>query len=261
MSYTTHQSRRQIAYVSITGTTIIHQKDPYIVAFWSALFPGFGHFYLCKYIRATLLTLWVILINTNANINVAIIFSLTGEWEQAKEIINIKWFLLYIPVWLFAIWDSYRTCVSLNTIHTLASRENANFVNFKISALEINYLEKRTPIMSVIWSIFMPGMGYLYIHRVFLSFYTLILWITFIYLSHFLEAVHFLVDGKIEQATSVLNPEWFLFLPIIYGSTIYDSYVYAVENNKLFEKDQFNYLKENYQLATRKIPFPRNMSK
>jgi hypothetical protein len=51
----------------------------------------------------------------------------------------------------------------------------------------------------------------------------------------------------IKEATSVLKPEWFLFIPSHYGFAIYDSYINKVENNKLFEKDLRNHLIENYQ--------------
>lgn len=36
-------ARRYSAHISIMGTTQIHLRNPYIIAWWSAAFPGFGH--------------------------------------------------------------------------------------------------------------------------------------------------------------------------------------------------------------------------
>ncbi|SDE31824.1 hypothetical protein SPACI_049420 [Sporomusa acidovorans DSM 3132] len=44
-------SRRNVAYVSILGITQMHLRNPWIIAWWSAVFPGLGHFLLSKYLR------------------------------------------------------------------------------------------------------------------------------------------------------------------------------------------------------------------
>ncbi|GAA0489348.1 hypothetical protein GCM10008986_13970 [Salinibacillus aidingensis] len=44
-----------------------------------------------------------------------------------------------------------------------------------------------------------------------------------------------------------MNPEWLLFFPSLYGFATYDSYTATIENNKLYEKEQRKFLKENYQ--------------
>lgn len=56
-----------------------------------------------------------------------------------------------------------------------------------------------------------------------------------------------------KEATSILKPEWLLFIPSHYGYAIYDAYTNTVENNKLFEKDLRRHLKENYQSTGFKI--------
>jgi len=101
--------------------------------------------------------------------------------------------------------------------------------------------------MAIVWSLLAPGLGQLYIHRVFTAFIGVGATIGIFYLSNFLEAVALVIVGDVQQATSVLDPEWLLFLPSIYGFGIYDSYMNTVENNKLFEKEQRRFLKANYQ--------------
>lgn len=247
-NYTNNNTaRRYRAHVSILGTTQIHLRNPYIIAWWSAAFPGFGHLLLSKYIRGYALFIWEVVVNVKANVNLSMIYSFQGNIGMAKEILDTRWLLMYIPVYLFSIWDSYRTTVDLNKVHILTEREEHRFNTFSLGAVEINYLDKRNPLMSVVWSLFVPGLGQLYIHRILTAFFVILWVVTFFYFSHALEAASLLFLGEIEKATSILNPEWLLFLPSHYGFAVFDAYMNTVENNKLFEKEQRNYLQENYQ--------------
>ncbi|WP_416148566.1 hypothetical protein ACM26V_20115 [Salipaludibacillus sp. HK11] len=249
----TNQERRFKAYVSIFGISQFHLQNPYIIAWWSAAFPGFGHILLSKYLRAFALIIWEVLLNNMANINHAIIYSFTGNFDMAKAVLEPKWMLLYLPVYIFTIWDSYRTTVDMNKITILAEREDANFNSFAIGSLEINYLDKRSPLMAVVWSLFTPGLGQLYTHRIISAIITLSFMIIFVYFSNVLLAIHFLFSGNIEQATEVIDPQWFLFIPSQIGFAVYASYVNTVEDNKLYEKEQRKFLKENYQQYRVKI--------
>jgi TM2 domain-containing membrane protein YozV len=240
-------SRRYKAHVSILGTTQIHLRNPYIVAWWSAAFPGFGHLLLSKYIRGYLLFIWEVVVNVLANVNLAMIYSFQGKIDMAKDVLDTRWLLIYIPVYLFAIWDSYRTTVDLNKIYLLAERENHRFNSFSISPIEINYLDKRNPTLAAVWSLFMPGLGQLYIHRILTASFVVVWGVVFFYFSHALEAVTLLFLGEFKEATSKLNPEWLLFFPSLYGFAAYDSYSATVENNKLYEKEQRSFLKEHFQ--------------
>ncbi|MFD2924941.1 hypothetical protein [Halobacillus naozhouensis] len=252
------RARRYKAYISPLGTTQIHLRNPFVIAWWSAAFPGFGHLLLCKYLRGYVLVLWEIIINVNANINLAMIYSFNREFEMAKMILEPRWVLLYIPVYIYGIWDSYRTTVDTNKVFILADRENARFINFQITALEINYLDKRKPWIAVMWSFFMPGAGQLYIHRIVTAFFIMIWVVTIVYLSHFLEGIHLLVLGNLTQANEVLNMEWLLFIPSVYFFAMYDSYVNTVENNKLFDNEQRTFLQQRYQKPKFDLPHTLN---
>lgn len=251
-----NKPRRQIAYVNISGTSQMHLRHPLIIAWWSAAFPGFGHLLLSKYLRGFLLIGWEMYINTKANLNLAIIYSFNGQFVRATEILDVRWMSLYAPVYLYAIYDSYRTTIDLNHIYVLAKRENAPFSIFVIGSIEINYLEKRTPRISILWSLLMPGMGQLYIHRIITAFFVLCVWIGIVYQSHFLQAMHFTMLMRFTEATTIVDKQWILFLPSIYGFALYDAYVNTVENNKLFEDEQKNYLKNNFQ--NKQFHFPKH---
>ncbi|WP_088105607.1 hypothetical protein [Halalkalibacter urbisdiaboli] len=243
----TNKARRFKAYISAIGTTQLHLHNPYIVAWWSAAFPGFGHMLIAKNLRGFTLFLWEILINNMTNLNLSMVYSFTGNIEMAKAVLEPRWFLLYIPVYLFAIWDSYRTAVNINSEYILAEREQASFPTYSIGAWEINYLDKRKPTMAVMWSLFTPGLGQLYSHQIFKSFFIIFWVVIFVYFSNVLVAIHYLFFGEVTLATQALNPQWLLFIPSHIGFAAYDSYVNTVETNKLFDTEQKNYLIKNYQ--------------
>jgi len=238
---------RYKAHVSIFGTTQLHLRNPYIIAWWSAAFPGFGHLLLSKYLRGYALFIWEVIVNLNAHVNHAMIYSFQGNIDAAKEVLDTRWLLMYIPVYTFAIWDSYRTAVDMNKIYLLAEQENHPYNSFTMGAIEINYLDKRNPLVAIMWSFFIPGLGQLYIHRILASFFIIIWLVIFFYYSHFLEAASLLLIGKVEEATTVLKPEWLLLIPSHYGFAIYDAYANTIENNKLYETELRTYMKKNYQ--------------
>ncbi|WP_246294315.1 hypothetical protein [Paenibacillus planticolens] len=249
--------RRQIAFVSLMGITQLHLRNPYIIAWWSAAFPGFGHLLLSKYFRGFMLIGWEMLINSQMHLNEAIVYTFTGQFDKANDVLNIRWMSLYAPVYLFSIYDSYRTCVDLNHQFVLARRENAPIDSFKMSGMEINYLDKRSPWLAVVWSLLMPGMGQLYTHRIINAFFVLVNWIVVSYWSHLLEGIHYLLYWDLSKANSVLDMHWVLFLPSIYGFAVYDAYANTVEYNKLFDHEQAAMLKNSYQPS--QFPFPKSL--
>ncbi|WP_270181327.1 hypothetical protein [Alkalihalobacillus sp. CinArs1] len=240
-------ARRYRAHVSTWGTTQLHLRNPYVMAWWSAAFPGFGHLLLSKYIRGFMLFAWEVIVNMNAHVNTAMIYSFQGEIQQAKEVLDTRWLLIYIPVYLFAIWDTYRTTVDMNKVYILADMEDHRINTFSMGAFEVNYLDKRSPFMAALWSFLMPGLGQLYIHRIFTAFFIVVWGVTFFYFSQALEAISLLFLGETSKATSVIKPDWLLMLPSLYGFAIFDAYINTVENNKLYKKEQRRYLLKTYQ--------------
>lgn len=240
-------ARRSIAHISLLGTTQLHLRNPFVIACWSVAFPGMGHLLLSKYLRGFALFLWELYINYMANINLLILYSFTGDFEKAKQVVDIRWMSLYIPTYIFTIWDSYRTTVDLNHAYMLASREDAEIQPFKIGALEINYLDKRTPWVSAMWSLVIPGSAQIYIHRLITAFFLVLWWIAICYYSKLLPSLHYTLLGDFAQAKSVLNMQWFLNIPSVHLFSMYDAYANTIENNKLFDWEQSKFLKRDYQ--------------
>ncbi len=242
-------ARRTRACISSFSVTELRLRNPFVVAFWSFAFPGCGYLTQGRYIKGMLFILWEMFVNTRAHINLAIMYSLLGQFDMSKEVIDTRWLLAYVPVYVYVIWHAYTETIDMNKLCVLADREDVPLTPFAIKTLDINFLDKRHPWLSAIWSAFTPGLGYLYVHKVLLGLFFIAWTVNFVYFSHSLEATHLFMVGHFEQAKSVLNMEWLLFLPSIYGFVIYDSYSSCVELNKLFEKEQRYFLRKNYQNA------------
>lgn len=253
-NYSYDQPRRTVAYVSVLGTTQLHLRNPFIIAFWSMAFPGLGHLLLSKYIRGFLLFVWEVFINYKARINLLILYSFLGDFDAARNVVDIQWLTFYIPTYIFAIWDSYRTAVDMNHNYILAVREDAPIKPFHLSALEINYLDKRKPWIAAFWSLLMPGVGQLYLHRIVTATFIILFWIIVAFNSKILPLLHFTILGHFELARAVVNMQWFLNVPSVYLFSMYDAYVNSVENNKLYEWEQSKFLKSHYQSSAFQIP-------
>lgn len=155
-----------------------------------------------------------------------------------------------MPVYVYAIWDTRRATIDLNKYAILADQSNRSIADINpiaISAIENNYLDKRKPWIAVFWSMVTPGLGHLYINRLPSGFYILTWFLVVIWFSNSLPAIHLTFIGEFQQATSILHPQWMLFLPSMYGYAVYSAYAQCESHNKLMEKQQSHFLQEEYQ--------------
>lgn len=242
---------RQIRYpkqaITSLSITIIHRRSPWVAVWWSAAFPGFGQILLGRNISGFILLVWELLMNNMSHLNTAIIYSLTGQFEMAKQVLHQHWALNYVAVYIFAMWTTYRAAVEINKRSVLADRADSPITPVSLDTRSLNFLDKRNPWLAAVWSALMPGLGQLYNHRLMDGFLILLYWITISHFSNILDATHFTLVGDFAQARAVVNPQWLLFMPSLWGFGIYSAYVQAVELNKLFETEQSRHLKKGYQ--------------
>lgn len=81
--------------------------------------------FLGKYLHGFVLIIWELVVNSQSNLNMGIALSFLGGFEEAKAQINQEWGLLYVAVYAYSIWDSYRCAVEVNKSHVLAEVEDA----------------------------------------------------------------------------------------------------------------------------------------
>ncbi|TMV51223.1 hypothetical protein FE783_05410 [Paenibacillus mesophilus] len=254
-----HQSkgdlpRKYLSHISSYNMTYLHLRHPLTVAWWAAAFPGFGHLLIGRYLKGYFLLIWEVVINWFSKLNEAMVYSFTGQFDLARQVLDKRWVLLYIAVYIYSIWDSYRLTVDTNKIVKLGRYAQSPIQSFFIGPFSVNFLDKRSPQLAIFWSVLMPGLGHLYLHLIPTGFLLLCMTIMQVVMSHFLEAFYLTMIGSFREAVAVLDIEWTLFLPSIYGFSIYDSYVIAVEYNELFRKEQSQYLRNEYQSDSFDMP-------
>lgn len=246
--------RRPYVYMSSFIVNQFHPRKPWVVMWGSMAFPGAGHMILCKYFTGAMLMIWEFIVNVNSHINLAIMLSMTGQFDKAKAVLEPRWFFLYMGVYLFGMWDCYRLTIDLNKFYLVAEREDASILPVTISSLESNYLDIRKPWIGVIWSVITPGLGQIYINRLPSGFFVIVCFIVSCHQSHVGEALLATLLGHFAMAQSVLDAEWLLFLPSIYWFAAFDSFIHAKAQNILFEVEQSRFLSDNYTSPTFTMP-------
>lgn len=238
--------RRPIAALSVFGVSYIKNQNPYIVAWWAAAYPGFGHYLLNQYARGTILTLFEVVINTMAHINDAIVYSLCGKLDMAVSVLEMEWTYIYVIIYFFSIWDSYRSTLVQNRMYYLAEQENRPITPVTIHSFEIQYLERRNPYLASFYSLLFPGLGQFYGHRIWLGIYAMFWWAVYSMMSHsYLAAYHYLT-GNVQQAVSVLNMHWLMFMPSVMGGSVYHAFRCSLDHSRLFCIEQRQFLAERY---------------
>lgn len=246
--------RRRKGKISLLGENIICLRSPWVSAWWSAAFPGFGHILVGQYITGFILIAWEMFVNTKACLNKAIILTFLGEFDKAKETVNPNWLMLYVTVYVFSIWDSYRVTVELNKYVVLAEAEDAPVAPSVISSLGVNFCDKRHPWLAIFWSIFAPGMGNLYAGNIVVAVVALSWWLALAHLSHLVIAVQYTCTGEFAKIREAVDPHWLLFMPSAFVFIVYSTYVSVVEYNSLFDAEQARFLRRKYQHPKFSIP-------
>lgn len=246
--------RRSRAHMSQLSLTYLHLRNPYVVAFFSFSYPGFGHLLQHRYLSAFILISWELFINNMANVNLGIYYSLIGDFDQAKEVLKMRWLMVYVGIYMLGIWDSYRTTIDMNKQYLLADREDAPVLPILLGPWGINYLDKRKPWIALAWSALVPGLGHLYINKMIVGFFIFGYTIAILYYGDIPLGIRYSLLGDFEKAKDVLDIQWMLYLPSIYLFILYDAYSSAVEYNKLCEKEMSKYLRKNYQSPNFKFP-------
>jgi hypothetical protein len=246
--------RRPKSAITTYSINIFHQRNPLATAWWSLAYPGFGHFRLVSTIKGVFLFVGELLINTHSHLNMAIILSFTGHFAEAKEVLDTHLLLLYCGILIFAVWDSYRLTVEINKLSELADHEDAPLVPTVLTPAAFNSYDKRNPWVAAAWAALMPGLGHLYNLAIVQGFFLLIFGVLIIYFSHLLPAIEYTFIGQFSHAKAVVNWQWLLNFPSFLVFGIYDAYTKTVELNKIFDLEQVQYFRNNYQSSLFKMP-------
>jgi hypothetical protein len=89
-------------------------KSPYAAAVWSMVLPGFGQMYNKDYIIGFVLLGFEFLINFYSNLNLALVYSFTGDFVRAHSVIDYRWGMFYPSLYAFSIWQAFNTAKAHN---------------------------------------------------------------------------------------------------------------------------------------------------
>ncbi|MEN6391344.1 MAG: hypothetical protein ABFD04_13095 [Syntrophomonas sp.] len=248
--------RRPKASITPFNTNSLHLRNPWTLACWSLLYPGFGHINNGSISKGFLLFTGELLINYKSHLNLAILYSFNGAFQAAKQVLDTQWLIIYCSVLLFAIWDSYRLTVECNKLSVLADREHSPITPTAVSGISVNSLDKRNPWVGFAWSMLLPGLGHMYAGLNVLSTIIFIFGTGIFVVSHSLQAIMYTIWGDFSGARNILDWQWFMNLPSLYGFAAWDAYLKTVELNKLFNIEQARYFKKTYQGISLRLPFP-----
>lgn len=241
------------------GTNLIYYRNPKMVAWWAAALPGFGHVLLGQYIKGLILFLWEIVINVESQLNIGLVATLQGHFNQTKAFLDPVWILLYIPTYLFSIWDSYRGTIDINHNINLIKKDYTPFNTNSFGTIEVNVFTKKRPKMALFWSLLSPGAGQFYQHRLLEATFLMIWLIMICYFSHFFEGILYLLRGDLALSNSVFKIEWFMFLPSLFFFSAYNAYSDAIETNIFYKLNQNCWYQQHYQHPNFKVEFPKSM--
>ncbi|MFC0211704.1 hypothetical protein ACFFK0_04415 [Paenibacillus chartarius] len=233
--------------MSTFNATILRMRNPYVQMWWSAALPGFGHLMLGKYLQGFILVGWEFFANMHASLNQAIYMSMVGDFDGAKATLNLHWALLYISVYVFTIWDVYARTIDLNKVTLAAIRSNAPINPMNIGTLGIHGLRPVKQWLTIFLTLFMPGLGQLYLQSLMTGIFSISLWLAACYYSNFPIAVVLTLTGRVAEVSRIVDMQWILFLPSLYCFALYDALASSITVNRIYETELGEHLKRKHQ--------------
>lgn len=236
--------------ISVFGANSVYPRIPWVAAWWSLTFPGFGHIFLGRYLPGFILIIWELVVNNQSNLNMGIALSMLGRFEEAKEVINEEWVLLYMAAYIFSIWDSYRSSVEISKSHILSEVEDAPVAPSDVSSFDIVIVDKKKTWLAAVWSTLSPGLGQLYSGHTVAGTFILAWWIFVTYKANAIGAWFYSSIGDYSRAAAMVDWQWFLFIPSMFAFSIYQAYTAVNETNTVYNIEQVRYLRvRDEQLA------------
>lgn len=90
-----------------------------------------------SYVKEFLFIIWEIIVNIKSNLNDSILYSFTGRFEMATKVLDNRWLLLYVAVFIYVVWDSYRSTVDLNKLSVLAEYSKSQIIPVSLDSFEV----------------------------------------------------------------------------------------------------------------------------
>ena len=118
------------------------KKTPWVAAIWSLLSPGAGQLYIHRIIVAAFLLISWIVVTYCSKLLPAIQYTLTGQLDKVKSVVDWQWYLNIPSIYLYAMYDAYANCVEENNLYDWEqSKFLKNNIKIKIFTYQIKIEE------------------------------------------------------------------------------------------------------------------------
>lgn len=232
-----HTNRIPRVKVSPLAMSYLVKRHPWVAVWWSVALPGLGHLFLGLHLKGLVLMTWEILVNYKAHLNTAIYFTLLGQYDQAREVLDYQWVIIYPLFYLFSMFDAYRTCVELNT---LTARERVQrhrtFKMVSLTPLGVTTITRRNPLMASFWSATITGFGQFYNDRGLKAWIMMVWYLVVVLRSGLAQAAYYTATGRLALVPATLDFQWLLFWPSIWVFGVVDAYSDSAEQNALCDE-------------------------
>jgi len=89
-------------------------RSPLLSALWSVAIPGFGQLYLGDYLIGVLLVILELIVNAKSGLNLSILYSFRGQFQNAVDVADFQWILFYPCIYAYSIWQAYNRALEIN---------------------------------------------------------------------------------------------------------------------------------------------------
>ncbi|MDF9408056.1 hypothetical protein L7E55_06735 [Pelotomaculum isophthalicicum JI] len=83
-----------------------------------------------------MLVLLELVINVKASLNLSILYSFRGQFQNASDVANFQWILFYPCLYAYSIWQAYNRAMEINNGFIQAEKDRI-FANTKYNGLFI----------------------------------------------------------------------------------------------------------------------------
>lgn len=229
------------------GIFHLHRRNPWAAVWWSVACPGLGHLYLNAWLRSMLFKGWEIALNTGSHLNLAIYHTLSGNPEMARQVLDLRWAILYPPLYALAMWDTYQLAVENNKLYDLEQCQRRHRFQYHTQSFWGEaFLARRSPWMAMVMSTFVMGGGHFYIGQVLMGLSLMVSQAVIFLGGRFTGAVALTLLGKPVLAGQSVDYQWLLFWPGLQVFSMWLAYVDCVELNRLCENAKLYWLQQRY---------------
>ncbi len=226
------------------GLQYLNRRNPWAAAWWSVALPGLGHFYNGSFLKGFILMSWEIVVNLQSNLNLAIYHTLLGNPDLAREVLNIRWAILYPPVYMLAIWDAYRVTVEGNKLWDLERLQQHRYFDYHtMTFYGQNMLVRRNPWVAAFWAAALGGAGHFHnmqlVKGIMLMSWHLAIWLN----SGMSKAVFYTLIGRTDLIAEVINYQWLLFWPSVHMFNVWNAWVDCIGLNNLYDEAELHWFR------------------